>query len=66
MKTLFRAEPVAVFAALQALVTAVLAFVAGVSPERLAAINALIVAVGAMFARSKVAPILPTPPPPSG
>lgn len=52
-----RPEPVLFTALIAALVTAAGLFLPSITPEKLAAINAVVVACGALFARSKVTPV---------
>lgn len=57
IRAFLRGEPVAVSALLSALAIAAVAFGFDVSAEQVAGLNAVLVAVSAMFARSKVAPV---------
>ncbi len=57
IKAFFRGEPVAVAALFAALATAAAAFGFELSAEQVAGVNAVIVAVSALFARSKVSPV---------
>lgn len=54
---IFQREPAAVIGAVCAVVTAIAAFVPAMTPERLAAVNAVIVAVGTVLTRSQVASV---------
>jgi hypothetical protein len=56
IKAFFKGEPVAVAALVSAAFTAAIAFGFDVSAEQIAAINGVIVAVSALFARSQVSP----------
>lgn len=51
-----RSEPVAVAAAVQAVMVAAVAFGVNVSAEQLAAVNAALIAVMGLFVRSRVTP----------
>lgn len=57
IKAFFRGEPVAVAALVSAAITAAAAFGFELSAEQVAAVNAVLVAVSALFARSRVAPV---------
>lgn len=57
IKAFFRGEPVAVAALVSAAITAAVAFGFEVSAEQIAAVNGVVVAVSALFARSKVSPV---------
>lgn len=56
LKAFFRGEPVAVAALVAAALTAATAFGFELSGEQVAGINAVLVAVSALFARSQVTP----------